>query len=155
MTVNQDNDLYATLGVSPRADAAELAMAYRAMLHRHHPDKGVEASVERTIAVVRAYAVLRDDDGRARYDRTRLLRWSARRREEASPLLLAGDRDELPLGRVPVRAYASAGLLALFALILCLGTAFGLIVLQHVEASAAKTTAARSTDLDGARAIGP
>lgn len=151
----QDVDLYATLGVSPRADATELALAYRAMLHRHHPDKGVEASVERTIAVVRAYAVLRDDDGRARYDRKRLLRWSALRRAEASPLLIASDRDAVPLGRVPVRAYASAGLLALFALILCLGTAFGLIVLQHVETSAAKNTGARFSEVDGARATGP
>jgi len=153
--VEQDSDHYATLGVSPRADAGELALAYRAMLHRYHPDKGKEASVERTIAVVRAYAVLRHDDDRAQYDRTRLLRWSARRREEPSPLLLSSDRDVVPLGRVPVRAYASAGLVALFALILCLGTAFGLIVLQHVEAGAAKTSAVRSVELDGARAIGP
>ena len=57
----QDIDLYATLGVSPRADSATLAQAYRAMLHRHHPDKGVEPSVEHTIAVVRAYAVLRQE----------------------------------------------------------------------------------------------
>jgi curved DNA-binding protein CbpA len=148
----QDVDLYATLGVSPRADSAALALAYRAMLHRHHPDKGVEPSVERTIAVVRAYAVLRHDEGRVRYDRMRLLRWTARRGAEASPLLLASDRDEAPLGRVPVRAYASAGLLALFALILCLGTAFGLIVLQHVEAGASKANAGYAM---GERATGP
>ncbi|WP_375272185.1 J domain-containing protein [Sphingomonas sp.] len=150
-----DTDLYATLGVSPRADSAALALAYRAMLHRHHPDKGVEPSVERTIAVVRAYAVLRHDEERARYDRTRLLRWSARRRDEPSPLLLASDRDEVPLGRVPVRAYASAGLIALFALVLCLGTAFALIVLQHVETSAVETNAGHYSGLNGERATGP
>lgn len=150
-----DTDLYATLGVSPRADGSTLAQAYRAMLHRHHPDKGAEPSVERTIAVVRAYAVLRHEETRRRYDRGRLLRWSARRREEASPLLLASDRDEVPLGRIPVRAYVSAGVVALFALILCLGTAFGLIVLQHVETGAARTSLTRGADLDGAHAIGP
>lgn len=141
--------------MSPRADGATLALAYRAMLHRHHPDKGPEASVERTVAVVRAYAVLRHDEQRARYDRSRLLRWTAGRRAEPSPLLLASERDDAPFGRTPVRAYASAGLLALFALVLCLGTAFALVVLQHVETDNVARSAARAIDADGVRATGP
>ena len=72
----QAPDHYAVLGVSPDATLGEISRAYRRLVRRHHPDlrgaleptgaAGSDAILER---VLRAYAVLRDPDRRARYDR--------------------------------------------------------------------------------------
>ncbi|MDQ1615665.1 MAG: hypothetical protein QOJ60_1604 [Actinomycetota bacterium] len=68
-------DPYAVLGVSSDATQAEIAHAYRQLVRRHHPDlrddgvpsaDGAGAALER---VLRAYALLRDPQRRAEYDR--------------------------------------------------------------------------------------
>lgn len=57
------------LGVAPSADQATVRRAYLALARRHHPDRdGGDAA--RMRAVNEAWAVLRDPERRARYDRT-------------------------------------------------------------------------------------
>lgn len=68
-------DLYAILGITPEATAAEINHAYRALVRRHHPDtrdasqrpagEDADKELERVQA---AYAVLRDPQLRADYD---------------------------------------------------------------------------------------
>jgi curved DNA-binding protein CbpA len=68
-------DLYAILGLTPEATAAEITHAYRALVRRHHPDTrdasehpaGEDADKE-LARVQAAYAVLRDPQLRADYD---------------------------------------------------------------------------------------
>jgi curved DNA-binding protein CbpA len=79
-------DLYAVLGVAPTDTPEQIRRAYRALLRRHHPDTRGAAGGrgggdgERDEALQRAlaaYAVLGDQQARARYDATR--------RERAAP----------------------------------------------------------------------
>jgi len=75
------SDLYAVLGLTPRATPTELQRAYRALLRQHHPDThGTDApqasgepdqTAETVQQVLTAYAVLRDPARRAAYDRLR------------------------------------------------------------------------------------
>jgi DnaJ-class molecular chaperone len=70
-----DPDLYAVLGVRPEATAAEISHAYRNLVRRHHPDSHTDESAAPGTSgdleqVLGAYAVLRDPDRRADYDRT-------------------------------------------------------------------------------------
>jgi len=72
------NDLYASLGVSPHATAAQLRQAYRALLRRHHPDTrsvgptGASHAADVALQqVLAAYEVLGDPARRAEYDRAR------------------------------------------------------------------------------------
>ncbi len=64
---------YSVLGVSPSATQAELAHAYRRHLRDHHPDLRSPdpdaASDEQLRRILQAYAVLRDPQRRAGYDR--------------------------------------------------------------------------------------
>jgi molecular chaperone DnaJ len=64
-------DYYEVLGVSRDADAAVLKTAYRKLAHQFHPDKnqGDQAAEERFKELTEAYAVLSDEEKRARYDR--------------------------------------------------------------------------------------
>jgi molecular chaperone DnaJ len=64
-------DYYEVLGVPRDADAAALKTAYRKLAHQYHPDKnqGDAAAEERFKELTEAYAVLSDDEKRARYDR--------------------------------------------------------------------------------------
>ena len=81
-------DLYDVLGLNPGATQREISHAYRAMLRRHHPDTrrcntdaggslaasdaGSNTASDRVLQqVLAAYAVLRDPDRRADYDRRR------------------------------------------------------------------------------------
>lgn len=64
-------DPYAVLGVTSQATQEEINSAYRRLVRRYHPDAagrsaGTSALLERVLA---AYAVLRDPDRRAEYDR--------------------------------------------------------------------------------------
>jgi molecular chaperone DnaJ len=64
-------DYYEVLGVGRDATDDEIKSAYRKAALRHHPDKnpGDEAAEERFKEAAEAYAVLSDQDKRARYDR--------------------------------------------------------------------------------------
>ena len=67
----EKRDYYEVLGVGRDADAAALKTAYRKLAHQYHPDKnqGDKAAEERFKELTEAYAVLSDEEKRARYDR--------------------------------------------------------------------------------------
>jgi molecular chaperone DnaJ len=54
------------LGVSPRASAAEIKAAYRALVKQHHPDTGGDAA--RMLALNAAWEVLGDGERRRAHD---------------------------------------------------------------------------------------
>ena len=103
-------DLYAILGLTPRATQAQLRQAYRAQLRRHHPDTRTvepeEAGGPADIAlqeILTAYEVLRDPARRADYDRLR-----AASRPDAPPdirvrRMPAASANDPPLRAGPVR----------------------------------------------------
>lgn len=64
-------DYYEVLGVGRDAGAAELKSAYRKLALQYHPDRNRDdpAAAERFKEASEAYAVLSDDEKRARYDR--------------------------------------------------------------------------------------
>jgi DnaJ-class molecular chaperone len=64
-------DLYARLGLSKGASAAEIKKAYRKLAKELHPDRNKDnpASAERFSEITAAYDLLSDDAKRARYDR--------------------------------------------------------------------------------------
>ena len=62
-------DPYRVLGVSSQASGAEIKAAYRALVKRHHPDAGGDAST--ILALNAAWEVLGDGDRRRRYDAQR------------------------------------------------------------------------------------
>ena len=66
-----DEDLYATLGVDPSADADSIRRAYRKLAVRWHPDKNPDDSATAEVMfkkVAAAYEVLSDARKRAAYD---------------------------------------------------------------------------------------
>lgn len=73
--MNDDKDLYLVLGVPSTATQEEIVCAYRGILRRTHPDTRSAAASEESDELLRqalaAYAVLRDPQRRARYDRLR------------------------------------------------------------------------------------
>jgi curved DNA-binding protein CbpA len=63
-------DYYAVLGVSSSASEAEIKKAYREMSIKWHPDKNPDEDTTAIMqAVNEAYAILKDDNKRMRYDR--------------------------------------------------------------------------------------
>jgi curved DNA-binding protein CbpA len=60
--------LYEILSISPKANMAEIRVAYRAKVKEVHPDTG--GSNEAFSEVVLAYEILSDDDRRRQYDET-------------------------------------------------------------------------------------
>ncbi len=69
-------DHYRLLGVAPQADADALKSNYRRLSRVFHPDRqgGSEAATERFKLIATAYAELREEESRARYDRLLLVR---------------------------------------------------------------------------------
>jgi len=63
-------DYYELLGISRKADPAEIKKAYKRMAMKHHPDrtKGDKAEEEKFKAVTQAYEVLSDPQKRSAYD---------------------------------------------------------------------------------------
>ena len=64
-------DLYEVLGVSRNASQDEIKKAYRKLAIQYHPDKnpGDASAEEKFKEIAEAYAILSDQDKRARYDR--------------------------------------------------------------------------------------
>ncbi|MDA1337196.1 MAG: molecular chaperone DnaJ [bacterium] len=60
-------DYYEILGVQKGATLEDIKKAYRRLAHKHHPDKGGDAS--RFKEVAEAYQILSDTDKRAQYDK--------------------------------------------------------------------------------------
>jgi curved DNA-binding protein CbpA len=71
----EGTDLYAALGLRPRATDEQIRRAYRAMMRHHHPDTRPAADGDGRLrsdraleAAMAAYAVLGDPLRRAEYD---------------------------------------------------------------------------------------
>jgi curved DNA-binding protein CbpA len=64
-------DYYEFLEISPRAQAETLQRVYRFLAARYHPDNQDTGDPEKFLLLNRAYAVLSDPAGRAKYDATR------------------------------------------------------------------------------------
>jgi molecular chaperone DnaJ len=71
MAGREKRDYYEVLGVERGAAAADIKRAYRKLAAQYHPDRnpGDQQAEERFKEAAEAYAVLSDDDKRARYDR--------------------------------------------------------------------------------------
>ena len=72
--MDADKDYYATLGLTPSADAVVVRAAYKALAQRYHPDKvGVAPDTAglRMAELNEAYGILSDPAKRAEYDRLR------------------------------------------------------------------------------------
>lgn len=95
-------DLYATLQVSPVAEDVVIHAAYRALIRRHHPDRGGTPAMAQRLNA--AYAVLRDARARQAYDRY-----------GTGPAVPAGDTATEPEGPRSLAAELGRGLLERFA----------------------------------------
>jgi len=64
-------DYYEVLGLSNQASAEEIKKAYRKLAMQYHPDKnqGDKGAEEKFKEIAEAYAILGDDQKRAKYDR--------------------------------------------------------------------------------------
>lgn len=69
-----DHDHYAVLGVEEHVDRRTLRAAYLARMRLHHPDRRPGDPGHTARALNEAYAVLRDPERRAAYDRLRRAR---------------------------------------------------------------------------------
>jgi curved DNA-binding protein CbpA len=88
-------DPYAVLGLKPTATSDEITRAYRSQLRALHPDtratpQSIPLVDEQLRLVLAAYALLRDPERRARYDRAaarydRYRRYRAAKRSPTAP----------------------------------------------------------------------
>lgn len=91
-----ERDYYQVLGVGPDADEKEIKKAYRSIIRYCHPDSpDCRMTTEELFEVQEAYETLADPEKRARYDRTRRSRGSARGKSvrSESPFRAARPRD--------------------------------------------------------------
>ena len=67
---SETRDFYEVLGVEPSASSAQLRVAFREAVLRHHPDRAPssEVATRRTSILNRAWAELRDPVRRMHYD---------------------------------------------------------------------------------------
>jgi hypothetical protein len=107
MAAFDPRDLYAVLGVGPRASTAEIRQAYRVLARRLHPDLH-PGSEDAFLQVSAAYEVLGSERRRAEYDRSRHVATGARpvggvAAERRAPSPTAN------VGRTPPRVRPPAG----------------------------------------------
>lgn len=76
-------DLYRTLQVDPGAEDVVIHAAYRALMRRHHPDRGGDLAHAQRLT--QAYATLRDPRARRSYDRLYQLERHIAQLRAASP----------------------------------------------------------------------
>lgn len=72
--MDESDDPYYLLGVSPDADSAQIRTAYRKAALKHHPDKQRTEEDKKSATVIfakisNAYEILSDDEKRKQYDR--------------------------------------------------------------------------------------
>src|SRR3989442_15220093 len=87
MPLSQE-DYYKVLQVDPAADPDIIAVAYKRLARKYHPDTNPSPEATRRMqALNTAYQVLRDPGTRAQYDRERSAQasWSARDAEAPRP----------------------------------------------------------------------
>jgi curved DNA-binding protein CbpA len=99
-------DLYAILGLRPKATQAQISHAYRTLLRRHHPDTRVTDDQSQVAAsdaalqqVLAAYAVLGDAARRTEYDGR-----TTPNREQRLPQPQPPPRASNPAQRPPIQA---------------------------------------------------
>jgi len=63
-----NTDYYSLLGVSRQASAAEIKLAYRAMVKKYHPDLNPDGAAE-FAKITAAYTVLKNHEKRQEYDK--------------------------------------------------------------------------------------
>lgn len=102
---------YETLGVSPKATAAEIRSAYRKLVLIHHPDRSKAADASTKFArISEAYQVLSDPDQRRAYDNALVL---AREREvRAAQRVKVSTESTAPPSNRPARGHADLPRLA-------------------------------------------
>ena len=69
MSDRRDGDAYSVLGVLPDADDEAIAVAYRTLARRHHPDIAGESGTRRMMHINAAFDAIRTADRRAGYAR--------------------------------------------------------------------------------------
>jgi curved DNA-binding protein CbpA len=67
MSDRRDGDAYSVLGVLPDADDEAIAIAYRTLARRYHPDVAGEAGTRRMMHINAAFDAIRTADRRADY----------------------------------------------------------------------------------------
>jgi len=78
------DDLYALLGVPPKAPSQDLELAWRTEVQRWHPDRNPDPlATSRTAFINVAYGILRDPAHRAKYDAGGMARSFTPRRDQA------------------------------------------------------------------------
>ena len=109
------NDLYAELQVHPSAAPKVIQAAYKGLVRIYHPDvnKSPDAN-ERMKRINLAYAVLRNPDKRAQYDRQREYRQNAPQPQpETTPAKRSASTDvaraNVPGVKAPIHWAAEAG----------------------------------------------
>jgi len=70
MSDRRDGDAYAVLGVLPDADDEAIAIAYRTLARRHHPDVVGDSGTRRMMHINAAFEAIRTAELRAGYERT-------------------------------------------------------------------------------------
>jgi len=68
LVVDETQDYYEVLQISPNAEPETVHRVYRLLAARFHPDNAETGSEERFRLLVEAYRVLGDPEGRAKYD---------------------------------------------------------------------------------------